>query len=163
MVCYAALGPNTMNYKGFLTKVKKQYKIPLNINLYTVNLSMAEIIPEVNIKNIRQMAKIANQKKTVENNQETNRLLKKVLDLISLNAIIGSSGRISMGLHDIYHRELYPHADKQKVLDILKDRGFEVSINRAHPAFPDCDCNRESCMDWLRVENTWSSFDEEKN
>ena len=123
---------------------------------------MAEIIPEVNIKNIRQMAKIGHQKKIVENNQETNKLLKKVLDLIYLNASICSSGRISMGLHDIHHRELYPHADKQKVLDILKDRGFEVSIGRVRPAFPDCDCG-EPCMHWLRVENTWSSFDEEKS
>ena len=118
---------------------------------------MAEILPEINIKNIHQKQENARRKKTAENNENTNLLLKKVLGDISLRASVDSPGNLSIGLQDMYHKEVYPGADRQKVLNILKDRGFEASIGRACPAFPDCECSEGPCMDWVRVENTWSS------
>nr|QBK86044.1 MAG: hypothetical protein LCMAC101_06390 [Marseillevirus LCMAC101] len=120
---------------------------------------MTEIGPKVNIENIRQVSKDAQGRLNREEQENTDKLLKKVLDHISIKARSGSSSHISVGLHDIHHKEIYPLADREEVLKILKDRGFEASIGRAHPAFPDCDCRGEPCMDWLRVENTWSCCD----
>ena len=117
---------------------------------------MTEINSEVTIENICRVAKTAQHENINKIAEATNKLLEEVLKSISNNASAGSSSRVSISMHDIHHKEIYPLANRVNVLKILKDRGFEASIGRAHPAFPDCDCGGEPCMDWLRVDNTWN-------
>ena len=117
------------------------------------------IEPEINIENIRQQSKVARAGLTQQKKEATNELLRDVLKAISNHANGGSMQRVSVGLHDVHHKEIYPLADREKVLKILNCREFEASIERAHPAFPDCDCGGKPCMDWIKVKNTWSCRD----